>query len=72
MGGYHAIGQFLSNVGSLNRIVAPIGLDLKPHAVDKSKSGGKANESLLDATFQIQTYVARSTPLVLSKRDSAQ
>ena len=29
IGGYHPVGQFLSNVGSLNRIVAPVALDLK-------------------------------------------
>jgi hypothetical protein len=35
--------------------------------VDKSKR--KSGQSLLDATFQVQTYVARTTPLVLSKEN---
>jgi type IV pilus assembly protein PilO len=67
MGGYHELAEFLTNVGSLDRIMAPVGLDLKPHPADKDKSHQKAGESLLDASFQIQTYVARTTPLVLSK-----
>lgn len=67
LGGYHELAQFLSNVGSLDRIMAPVGLDLKVHTGDKDKSHQKAGASLLDASFQLQTYVARTTPLVLSK-----
>jgi type IV pilus assembly protein PilO len=62
-GGYHAIAAFLSNVGSLNRIVAPVALDVKPLATrDKSKLRMvKEDESLLDTDFQIQTYIAHSS-----------
>jgi type IV pilus assembly protein PilO len=67
MGGYHELAEFLTNVGSLNRIMAPLALDLKPHPGDKDKSHQKAGESLLDASFQLQTYVARTSPLVLGK-----
>ena len=67
MGGYHELAEFLANVGSLNRIMAPLGLDLKPHPGDKDKAHQKAGESLLDASFQLQTYVARTSPLVLGK-----
>jgi type IV pilus assembly protein PilO len=65
IGGYHAVGHFLSNVGSLSRIVAPVTLEIKAHpANDKSKRAPKKGESLLDTNFQIQTYVARTTPYV--------
>lgn len=67
MGGYHELAEFLTNVGSLDRIMAPVGIDLKPHAGDKGKGRQKPGESLLDASFQLQTYVARSSPLVLEK-----
>lgn len=67
MGGYHELAEFLTNVGSLDRIMAPVGLDLKLHAGEKDKSHEKAGESLLDASFQLQTYVARTTPLVLGR-----
>src|SRR3984893_6245048 len=64
VGGYHAIGQFLSNVGSLNRIIAPVTLQANPHPIaDKTKAHVKKGESLLDTQFLMQTYVARTTPL---------
>jgi type IV pilus assembly protein PilO len=63
-GGYHAIGRFLSNVGSLSRIIAPVTLDMKPSVLPgKTKAKPKKNESLLDVGFQVQTYVARTTPI---------
>jgi type IV pilus assembly protein PilO len=63
IGGYHAVGQFLSNVGSLNRIIAPVTLAIKIHpAADKTKARVKKGESLIDTQFQVQTYVARTTP----------
>lgn len=67
IGGYHELAEFLTNVGSLNRIMAPVGLDLKIHSGTKTQANQKAGESLLDASFQVQTYVARTTPLVLNK-----
>jgi type IV pilus assembly protein PilO len=65
IGGYHPVGQFLSNVGSLNRIIAPVTMAIKLHPVaDKTKAQVKKGESLIDTEFQVQTYVARTTPYV--------
>ncbi|MBA3645934.1 MAG: type 4a pilus biogenesis protein PilO [Gemmatimonadaceae bacterium] len=67
IGGFHEVGQFLSNVGSLSRIVAPVTLEMKAHnAADKTKKA-KKDKSLLDTNFQVQTYVARTTPYVRSE-----
>lgn len=61
-GGYHAIAGFLTNVGSLNRIVAPVALDVKQQsAQDRKKARPKDGESTLDTDFQIQTYIAHSS-----------
>src|SRR5688572_32909970 len=61
-GGYHAIAGFLTNVGSLNRIVAPVALDVKQQtAVEKKKARPKDGESTLDTDFQIQTYIAHAS-----------
>lgn len=58
-GGYHAVARFLSNVGSLSRIIAPVTLEMKPAAInDKKQARPKKNESLIDTGFQVQTYVA--------------
>jgi type IV pilus assembly protein PilO len=63
IGGYHPVGQFLSNVGSLNRIIAPVTMAIKVHPVaDKTKARVRKGESLIDTEFQVQTYVARTTP----------
>lgn len=58
-GGYHALAGFLTNVGSLNRIIAPVALDVKQmNAGDKKKARPKDGESTLETDFQIQTYIA--------------
>ena len=62
-GGYHPVGQFLSNVGSLNRIIAPVTMAIKLHPIaDKTKARLKKGESLVDTEFQVQTYVVRTVP----------
>ncbi len=65
IGGYHPVGQFLSNMGSLNRIIAPVTMAIKLHPVaGQTKARVKKGESLVDTEFQVQTYVARTTPYV--------
>jgi type IV pilus assembly protein PilO len=58
---YHALGQFLTNVGSLPRIVAPTNLRVTLPVNSARKSKVK-DEALLEAHFDIQTYVARTGP----------
>jgi type IV pilus assembly protein PilO len=55
-GPYHRLAQFLDNVGSLTRIVAPMNLTLNPSS--RSVKVGPA-ELALDASFEIQTFVAK-------------
>ncbi len=73
-GGYHALAGFLTNVGSMNRIVAPVALDLKQAvAADKKKARPKAGESTLDTDFQIQTYIAHApTPAAVGVEEKSQ
>lgn len=60
-GGYHALAGFLTNVGSLNRIVAPVALDVhEALPAEKKKARPKQGESTLDTNFQIQTYIAHT------------
>lgn len=61
-GDYHQIGQLLANIGSLQRIVAPINLTLAPVA---AAAGGskRARTQQVEARFEIQTYVARNVPV---------
>ena len=63
-GGYHALGEFLTNVGALTRIVTPVNVTLalsgnkNANAVKLAPAGTAAIES----RFEIQTYVIRSAP----------
>jgi type IV pilus assembly protein PilO len=60
IGGYHALAGFLTNVGSLKRIVAPVNLRLTPPTSGAAaKLRAKPGVAAIEARFQIQTYVAR-------------
>jgi type IV pilus assembly protein PilO len=61
VGGYHEVAQFLTNIATLDRIVAPMNLSLIVTA-GKGERKAKSGESLLDARFEIQTYVAHGAP----------
>ena len=56
-GGYHEIAQFLTNIATLDRIVAPMNVNLIV-TTGKGEKKAKGGESLLDARFEIQTYVS--------------
>jgi type IV pilus assembly protein PilO len=61
-GDYHQIGTLLTNIGSLQRIVAPINLTLAPVAAAPG-SRKRPRIQQLEARFEIQTYVARNVPI---------
>lgn len=66
VGAYHDIGYFLGRIGSLPRIITPIGLRLDPRQ-DSDREGNPR----LDARFSIETYVLPHQP-VGSEGDDAQ
>jgi len=59
-GDFHQIGVFLTNVGTLQRIVAPINVSLNPSA--QAMRNRAPRSQAIDARFEIQTYVARTAP----------
>lgn len=63
-GDYHEIAVLLANIGSLQRIVAPINLTLAP-AQGNLPRGARAQP--IEARFEIQTYVARTAPTPAAK-----
>jgi type IV pilus assembly protein PilO len=60
-GDYHEIAVLLANIGSLQRIVAPINLTLAP-AQQNAASQRASRKQPIEARFEIQTYVARTAP----------
>jgi type IV pilus assembly protein PilO len=60
-GPYHKVAEFLTNIGSMARIVAPMNLSLVPGPALIANHPPKRNEVFVTATFQIQTYVAKAS-----------
>ncbi len=61
-GSYHQIGELVTAIGSLRRIIAPMNLTLSPSTVESRAKVGPG-EQVLAASFDLQTYVVRTTPL---------
>jgi type IV pilus assembly protein PilO len=60
-GSYHQIGDLLASIGSLRRIIAPVNVNLSP-AQEPGRTQVAADEQVLSASFDLQTYVVRTTP----------
>ncbi len=66
IGGYHQFGEFLANVGSLARIVAPVNFSIITGSAGFSSGRGAVKTSAkgsLAATITLQTYVEKTTPV---------
>jgi type IV pilus assembly protein PilO len=61
IGHYDQIGQFMADVASLQRIIVPYDLSLTKAATTAAKALGDTNGSLLEAKFQVRTYVKSSS-----------
>ncbi len=59
-GTYHQIGEMLTAIGSLRRIMSPMNVNLTPAPAGSSSLRVPAGEQILNANFDIQTYVVRS------------
>jgi type IV pilus assembly protein PilO len=63
-GGYHQIGEFLTRVASLPRIVTPTNLTVAPAADPPGGAPARPGApAVLEASFSVETYVIPSTPV---------
>ena len=62
IGRYDQIGQFLADVASLQRIIVPYDLTIDQAVANSAKALGDTSGSLLEAKFQVRTFVKSSTP----------
>jgi len=62
IGRYDQIGQFLADVASLQRIIVPYDLSIDQANNSSAKALGDTSGSLLEAKFQVRTFVKSSTP----------
>ncbi len=60
-GNYHQIGELLTAIGSLRRIIAPVNLTLNPSTAVRA-ANAPPGEQLLSVNFDLQTYVLRTAP----------
>jgi type IV pilus assembly protein PilO len=62
LGDYHTLAEFMTNVGSLTRIIAPVNvrLTLPSNAERAKKLKRRKDDSIIEAQFDIQTYVAKN------------
>jgi type IV pilus assembly protein PilO len=64
LGGYHELAAFLTNVGSLTRILLPVNLTLQmPSNPNAARNRQRGEAAVVEARFQLQAYVAREQPL---------
>jgi type IV pilus assembly protein PilO len=61
IGRYDQIGQFLADVSSLQRIIVPYDLSVGKASAAAAKALGDTNGSLLEAKFQVRTFVKSSS-----------
>jgi type IV pilus assembly protein PilO len=61
IGKYDQIGQFMADVASLQRIIVPYNLSVAAANPTSAKALGDSTGSLLEARFQIRTYVKSPT-----------
>jgi type IV pilus assembly protein PilO len=62
IGRYDQIGQFLADVASLQRIIVPYDLTLDQANTIAAKALGDTTGALLEAKFQVRTFVKSPTP----------
>ena len=62
IGRYDQIGQFLADVASLQRIIVPYDLTVAAANSSSAKALGDTTGALLEAKFQIRTYVKSPNP----------
>lgn len=62
IGRYDQIGQFLADVASLQRIIVPYDLTLDQANTAAAKALGDTTGALLEAKFQVRTFVKSPTP----------
>ena len=62
IGKYDQIGQFLADVASLQRIIVPYDLTVSAANTSSAKALGDSSGSMLEAKFQIRTFVKSPNP----------
>lgn len=71
IGGYHQFGEFLANVGSLPRIVAPVNFSIVTGGGRQRGVLKTSQKDALASTITLQTYVERTAPPTRAAKERA-
>ncbi len=62
VGRYDQLGEFISDVASLQRIIVPVELSIDAVDLNRARALGDSSGALLEARFQIRTFVKTVSP----------
>lgn len=62
VGRYDQLGEFISDVASLQRIIVPVELSIDAVDINRARALGDSSGALLEARFQIRTFVKTTSP----------
>jgi Tfp pilus assembly protein PilO len=62
IGRYDQLGEFMSDISSLERIIVPVGLNMTTLDATRAKALGDSSGALLEAKFTVRTFVKTVVP----------
>ena len=60
-GPYHRVAEFMTAIGSLDQIIVPMNLDIKPSGRNIERRPQK-DETFVDVKFELMTYISKTLP----------
>ena len=66
-GPYHRVAEFMTAIGSLDQIIVPMNLDIKPSGrrIERRPQRG---ETFVDVKFELMTYISKTLPPAVAAR----
>ena len=66
-GPYHRVAEFMTDIGSLDQIIVPMNLDIKPSG-RKIERRPQRDETFVDVKFELMTYISKTLPPAVPAR----
>ena len=66
-GPYHRVAEFMTAIGSLDQIIVPMNLDIKPSG-RRIERRPQRDETFVDVKFELMTYISKTLPPAVAAR----
>ena len=66
-GPYHRVAEFMTAIGSLDQIIVPMNLDIKPSG-RRIERRPQRDETFVDVKFELMTYISKTLPPAVPAR----